>query len=155
MRRIVVSFICSMVLAGCTSPAALAQYATSARRAEAVFPDKTRVTLEIAQSDAERARGLMFRTSLPENGGMIFIFEDPGQHAFWMKNTLISLDLLWLDRSGRVVWIAEHVPPCKADPCPNYPPGAEASYVVEVNAGFVKKHGVKVGDKLELHNLPK
>ncbi|HEY8549779.1 MAG TPA: DUF192 domain-containing protein [Vicinamibacterales bacterium] len=129
-----------------------AQYAT-ARRAEATFPDGTRISLEVAQTEEERQRGLMHRTSLPQDAGMIFIFERPGLYPFWMKNTLIPLDLLWTDPSGRITWIAEHLPPCKADPCPQYAPQAEATYVIEVNAGFVKKHGVKVGQTVKLSGL--
>jgi uncharacterized membrane protein (UPF0127 family) len=143
----------AVVLAAACASGVGAQYA--ARRAEVVFPDKTRVSAEIAHTDEERQRGLMFRKSMGATEGMIFIFPQAGIYPFWMKNTLISLDMLWVDRSGRVVWIAEHVPPCQADPCPDYPPRAEATYVVEVNAGFAKKHGVKVGDTLQLLNLPK
>ncbi len=129
-----------------------AQYAS--KRGEVVFPDATRVSVEIAQSETERQRGLMFRKSLDATAGMIFVFEEADIHAFWMKNTLISLDMLWLDRSGTVVWIAEHVPPCKADPCQSYAPGAMATYVLEVNAGFAKKHGVKLGDVLRMQDVP-
>jgi uncharacterized protein len=131
---------------------ALAQYAT-ARRAEAQFADKTVVSLEVARTEAERAKGLMFRTDLAERAGMIFLFERPGIYPFWMKNTLIPLDMLWTDTSGKIAWIAESVPPCKADPCPEYPPRAEAQYVIELRAGFVKRHGVKVGDVVTLRNL--
>ena len=140
------------------SPAAVgaaprpAQYATAAR-AEAVFPDKTIVTLEVARSEPERSKGLMFRTSLAERAGMIFLFERPGIYPFWMKNTLIPLDMLWTDTTGKITWIAESVPPCKADPCPEYPPRAEASYVIEVAAGFAKRHKLKVGDVVTLNNL--
>ena len=123
---------------------ARAQYAAApSGRAEAVFPDKTVVTLEVARNEPERSRGLMHRTSLPERAGMIFLFERPGIYPFWMKNTLIPLDMFWTDTTGKVVWIAESVPPCQADPCPEYPPKAVASYVIETNAGFAKRHGVK------------
>ena len=134
-----------------TTPA-LAQYA-AARRAEAQFADKTVVSLEVARTEAERAKGLMFRTDLAEQAGMIFLFERPGIYPFWMKNTLIPLDMLWTDTSGKIAWIAESVPPCKADPCPEYPPRAEAQYVIELRAGFAKRHGVKVGDVVALKNL--
>jgi uncharacterized membrane protein (UPF0127 family) len=136
-----------------TAPAR-AQYAT-AGRAEAVFPDQTVVALEVARSEPERSKGLMFRTSMPERAGMIFLFEHPGIYPFWMKNTLIPLDMFWTDTAGKVVWIAESVPPCQADPCPEYPPKAVASYVIETNAGFAKRHGVKVGDVVSLRKLPK
>ena len=133
-----------------------AQYAAaSAGHAEAVFPDKTVVALEVARNEPERSRGLMYRTSMPERAGMIFLFDRPGIYPFWMKNTLIPLDMFWTDTAGKVVWIAESVPPCQADPCPEYPPKAVASYVIETNAGFAKRHGVKVGDVVTLRKLPK
>lgn len=128
------------------------QYATP--RGEVIFPDGTRVSVEIAATDAERQRGLMFRKALAPNEGMIFIFDEVGFYPFWMKNTLIPLDMIWLDPEGRVVSIAPSVPPCKADPCPTYPPSAEALYVVEVVSGFAKAHGVKIGDRLVLKGLP-
>ena len=138
---------------------AAAQYAGTgqavAGRAEAVFPGDTVVPLEVARTEAERARGLMHRPSMPERAGMIFLFDRPGIYPFWMKNTLIPLDMFWTDASGTIVWIAEWVPPCKADPCPEYPPRAVAQYVIETNAGFAKRHGVKVGQVVTLKNLPK
>lgn len=144
-----------LALAAAWGTPAVAQRAGPAARAEAVFPDKTVVTLEVARTEPERSRGLMYRTSLPEQAGMIFLFDRPGVYPFWMKNTLIPLDLFWTDSSGRIVWIAESVPPCTADPCPEYPPKAVAQYVIETNAGFAKRHGVKVGDVVKLQGLRK
>jgi uncharacterized membrane protein (UPF0127 family) len=133
----------------------VAQYAGPVGRAEAVFPDQTVVSLEVARTEPERNRGLMHRPSMPERAGMIFVFDRPGVYPFWMKDTLIPLDMFWTDTSGKVVWIAESVPPCRADPCPHYPPKAVASYVIETNAGFAKRHGVKVGDVITLRKLAK
>jgi uncharacterized membrane protein (UPF0127 family) len=70
-----------------------------------------------------------------------------------MKNTLIPLDMLWTDASGTITWIAGSVPPCTADPCPEYPPKAEASYVIELKDGFAKRHKLKVGDRVTLKGL--
>jgi uncharacterized membrane protein (UPF0127 family) len=149
MTRLLLGVTVTVACAG----SAGGQFATP--RAEVVFPDKTRVRVEIADTEAERSRGLMFRERLAEGDGMIFIFEEAGFYPFWMKNTLIPLDMLWLDRSGRVLSIAHAVPPCKADPCPTYPPepGTQALYVVEVVAGFAKKHNVKAGDVLTLNGI--
>lgn len=130
----------------------LAQYAT-ARRGEALFPDKTVVALEVARSEAERARGLMFRTDLAEQAGMIFLFERPGIYPFWMKNTLIPLDMIWMDADHRIVHIAHDVPPCKADPCPNYPPNAKASSVLELAAGVAAKHHLAEGNVLRFEGM--
>ncbi len=124
-------------------------------RGRVIFPDGTKVTVEVVDTEATRQRGLMFRTSLAPDAGMIFVFEAVGFYPFWMKNTLIPLDMLWLDPGARVVSIARSVPPCKTDPCPSYSPDADALYVVELVAGFARKHNVKVGDVLRLENVPK
>jgi uncharacterized membrane protein (UPF0127 family) len=153
--------VMSTTLLAC-SGVATEQWATPV--AEVVFPDQTRVRVEIADTDAKRRRGLMFRTELPQNEGMIFLFDRPGYYPFWMQNCLIALDMLWLDPSARVVSIAHSVPPCQlancAPPCPSYDcpntapdPGTEALYVVEVASGFAKKHAVKVGDVLTLSGV--
>src|SRR5512136_1706981 len=151
MRSLWLPFLIGAVLAG--EGIACAQ--SLLPRGRVFFPDGTRVAVEIADTDAIRQRGLMFRTSLTPNEGMIFVFPSVGSYPFWMKNTLIPLDMLWLDPRGRVVSIARSVPPCKADPCPSYPPDADALYVVEVVAGFATQHGVKVGDLLKLEGVPK
>ena len=155
MRRSSVLAGVGLALAAASGAPALAQYAGPAGRAEAVFPDRTVVSLEVARTEPERNRGLMHRQSMPDRAGMIFIFDRPGIYPFWMKDTLIALDMFWTDTSGKVVWIAESVPPCPADPCPQYPPKAVASYVIETNAGFAKRHGVKIGDVITLRKLAK
>jgi len=124
-------------------------------RGAVTFPDATSVRVEIADTGAKRQLGLMFREQLSPSDGMIFVFEEPGYYPFWMKNTLIPLDMIWLDEDARVVSIAHAVPPCEADPCPSFPPdpGTSAIYVVEVVAGFARDHGVTRGDRLELHDV--
>jgi hypothetical protein len=129
-----------------------AQWAMS--RADVVFADGTRVRVEIADTPELRQRGLMFREHLAEGDGMLFIFEEVGFYPFWMKNTLIPLDMVWLDADRRVVSIAHSVPPCKADPCPNFSPTADALYVVEVVSGFAKRHKVREGDVLVFKGMP-
>jgi uncharacterized membrane protein (UPF0127 family) len=123
------------------------------RHAEVAFPDRTTVQVEVAETEAARERGLMQRSSLGELDGMIFVFDTPGLHAFWMKDTLIPLDMIWLDGTGKIVFLAESVPPCKTVECPTYPPRVPASYVLEVNAGFTKKHQVRVGDTVAVSGI--
>lgn len=130
-----------------------AQYAQP--RGEVTFAGGTRVSVEIADTDEKRQRGLMFRKDLAPTDGMVFIFDEKGFYPFWMKNCFISLDMIWVDEHFKVVSIAASVPPCKADPCPNYSPSADALYVVEVVSGFAKLHSVKVGDTLAFKNIPK
>jgi len=109
---------------------------------------QTKIEVEVAVDDEDRARGLMFRKSLPADGGMLFVFPVLENHSFWMKNTLIPLDLIWLNESGEIVYFLT-AEPCKTDPCPSYVPMQKAKYVLEVNAGFTKKHRLKLGDRLD------
>jgi uncharacterized membrane protein (UPF0127 family) len=116
-------------------------------------PSRTLLTLpsgrvldvEVMVSDQDRALGLMFRPSLPEDQGMLFIFERSGFHSIWMKNCRFPIDIVWLDEERRVVHVADDVPPCKADPCPAYEPLRRARYVLELNAGQARREEVVVG----------
>lgn len=111
------------------------------------------IVLEVARSDQQRARGLMFRESLPENHGMLFVFSESEPHGFWMKNTFIALDMLWLGEDGTIVEIKRDVPSCSADPCPTYVPDAAGLYVLELAAGESDRLGLSAGDRLELRNI--
>ena len=123
---------------------------TKTTTAYVIFADGFRVEAVVARTDAARARGLMFRDHLDEREGMLFVFDVPRRHPFWMKNVRIELDILWLDARGRIVWMVQNAPPCTSDPCPMYVPGADASYVVEVVGGFVTKHDVAVGNTVAI-----
>lgn len=87
----------------------------------------------------------MHRKKLGDKQGMLFIFESEDYHGFWMKNMHFPLDILWLSADKKVVDIHQFALPCK-DVCKNLIPKAKASYVLEVNAGFVQSHRVAVGD---------
>lgn len=113
------------------------------------FPDGRSVTAELAVTEAERARGLMFREKIAFDQGMLFLMPGEDYHAFWMKNTLISLDILWLDKDRRIVHIEKNVPPCPGDPCPSYAPSRPASYVLELGAGGADRYGLKLFDRLD------
>ncbi|WP_257388800.1 DUF192 domain-containing protein [Tahibacter caeni] len=107
--------------------------------------------VELAENDEQHMRGLMFREQMAPDRGMLFIFRDEYMQAFWMKNTLIPLDMLYFDKNFHVVSVQNNVPPCKADPCPSYPSSGPAKYVLELNGGTADKLGVKPGDTLEFH----
>jgi uncharacterized membrane protein (UPF0127 family) len=134
---------------------------SAAARGTATFPDGTRISLEVVADDVSRQRGLMFRERLAANEGMVFVFPKAGHYPFWMKNTLMPLDMLWLDESARIVAIAQSVPPCKADPCPSYPPTADgklvgnALYVIEVVSGFARRHRLETGHVVKLEGVPR
>ena len=118
-----------------------------------VFPDGYAVTAEIAADEDTRQQGLMFRDRLADDRGMIFLFPQSGEYPFWMKNTLIPLDMIWIDDGHHIVHITHDVPPCKADPCPSYPPNARAKYVLETAAGVAAKHHLKDGDVLRFERM--
>ncbi len=110
--------------------------------------------VELAASEQERAYGLMFRQHLEENKGMIFVFEEEAKHSFWMKNTMIPLDIIWIDSDNNVVYISKNTPQCKEDPCPVYGPEANSKYVLEVNAGIADKIGLAAGDVASINIEP-
>ena len=118
-------------------------------------PAGTTIFVEIADSPDSRAKGLMFRPSMAADRGMFFLFPEPGDHAFWMKNTLISLDMFWLDESGTILHLESDVPVCtrKDDGCPRYQSPHKSLQILELNAGMAKKFDLAVGSQLTI-NLP-
>ena len=105
-----------------------------------------RFQVEVADDDAERARGLMFRDAMADDHGMLFIHDRQEPQAYWMKNTRIPLDILYFDRDRRLVSQQRDVPPCSAgDRCPPYPSRAPAQYVLELNAGQAARLGLQDG----------
>ncbi len=110
-----------------------------------------RYQVEIADDDAERIRGLMFRDAMAANHGMLFIHEQEQPLAYWMKNTRIALDILYFDDDLKLVSQQRDVPPCTlGDRCPPYPSAAPARYVLELNAGQAAELGLQDGAQLRL-----
>jgi len=107
------------------------------------------VNAEIADTQLKKMRGLMGRSELGEIDGMLFVFDEEGYHGFWMFNTSIPLDIIWINSTKHVVYIEKNAQPCTATNCSTYKPTAPAMYVLEVNAGFSDKHNIKVGTKVE------
>ena len=105
---------------------------------------------EVAADDLSRAHGLMNRTHLAAGSGMLFVFRHSDQRWFWMKNTLIPLDILFFDSSRKLVSMQTDVPPCRQDPCPTYPSGEPARYVLELAAGTAARIGARIGDQLSI-----
>ncbi len=101
--------------------------------------------VEIADTDATRQQWLMFREELGTQSGMLFVFESSYPHGFWMKNTLIPLDMIWIDEQMKIVDIQTALP-CVADPCPSFIPNGNATYVLEVNAGLWEQLWLKKWD---------
>jgi uncharacterized membrane protein (UPF0127 family) len=109
------------------------------------------VEAEVADTDAERAEGLMGRTSLDADAGMVFLWEGPVETSFWMKDTLIPLSIAFWNERGRIIEILD-MAPCRQDDCPSYGPGEPFVGALEVNLGFFDDHGVEVGDRVFLEN---
>ncbi|MBD1846066.1 DUF192 domain-containing protein [Cyanobacteria bacterium FACHB-63] len=111
------------------------------------------IKLEVARTPDEQATGLMYRTSLADDRGMLFPFNPPRPAQFWMKNTLIPLDMLFL-RNGIIRSIAANVPPCQANPCPTYgSPTEEIDQVIELRAGRAAELDLKAGDRITIQPI--
>lgn len=139
---------------GKTEGAAPSPQGAAAPLIKVTYPTGTRILAELADTQEKRARGLMFRDQLAPDKGMLFVFEEPGQWTFWMKNTKVALDILWLDKDKRIVHTQENIPGCFQEPCLQYQPDIVAVYVLEVPAGSVKREKLKKGMHLEF-DLPK
>jgi hypothetical protein len=110
------------------------------------------ITVEVADTPEARIKGLMERWSLPELHGMLFIFDYPEIQGFWMHNTPLSLDMIFVDESRRILNIAESTTPMSKQ---TYSSRGPAKYVVEVKAGFSKRHGIEEGMKIQWKAGPK
>jgi uncharacterized protein len=110
------------------------------------FKDRC-ITVEVADTDAARLRGLQGRVGMAPESGMLFVFPKEDVYNFWMKDTLIALDMIWIDRNLQVIDVKTDVPPCRENPCPIYNPAGMALYVLEINGGGAKYYGIHAGDK--------
>lgn len=157
MRRLLSAACLSLAL---LSPALLPQAlampptalpARAPQSGEWVALNGHRFAVELALDDASRAQGLMYRRSMPTAQGMLFVHDREEPLAYWMRNTLIALDILYFDRTLRLVSVQREVPPCPPGArCPVYPSDGDAMYVLELNAGQAARIGVARGDSLEL-----
>ncbi len=114
------------------------------------MPMMATLEAEVARSPAELERGLMFRTFMPPEHGMIFLMGEHDEHSFWMHNTCIPLDMLFVDDDGTIVGILENVPTLNDD---TRSVGCKSNYVIETNAGWCRRHNVKAGQKITLPSL--
>lgn len=109
-----------------------------------------KIFVEVADSPEERSHGLMYRTNMPMDQGMLFIFDEESERSFWMKNTLIPLDIIFIDSDYTIVNI-ENAIPCEEDPCELYSSEKPAKYVIEVIGGYTENYGISKGDKVEIY----
>ncbi|MBN1385659.1 DUF192 domain-containing protein [Candidatus Woesearchaeota archaeon] len=145
MMILMLAYLC---LAGCAEtnneiPGSVASNATE-NTIQICFPERC-IAAEVADTPELRAQGMMYRESLSEEEGMLFVFDRPAVYHFWMRNTLIPLDMIFLDPHKRIIHIEEKVPPCYEAECEKYGPMEDVLYVVEVNAGYCENNGIESG----------
>jgi uncharacterized membrane protein (UPF0127 family) len=104
--------------------------------------------VELSKTEEELKRGLMFRKELSLDSGMLFVFDKEKIYPFWMKNTLIPLDIIWLNEEKEIVFISKNTPPCLENNCKSILPDKESKYVLEINGGVSDKINLEIGDKL-------
>jgi uncharacterized membrane protein (UPF0127 family) len=148
-----------ILLAFCSSSASLLEAAGLGYAVVTFTTEKgqVRVNAEVAETPSERLRGLMFRTVLAEDAGMLFVFDYDQPITFWMMNTSIPLDGIFISSQLLVVFVAENLKPCPPSNCQNpqsFSSGSPAMYVLEVNAGFSDKNGIKLGTKVSINQSP-
>ena len=107
--------------------------------------------VEVAKTPEELEYGLMFRQQLDKDRGMLFIFEKEDVYPFWMKNTLIPLDIIWINKENKIVFIKNNAEPCPQTDCKFINPGIKANYVLEINSGIVESLDLKTGDNVLLN----
>lgn len=144
-------FLAALLAAACFGYASAVKVPSRADRAELTFPDGFKVSAELALTPAQQSKGLMFRPSLEPGAGMLFVFKDPGMKSFWMKNTIIDLDMVFLDADLKVLKVFHRVPRSR----PDLPEdeiarvSAPASCVLELPAGAARAHGLKPGSVIK------
>ena len=138
-----------VLLIACEPSPAAAQFADSQVIVKGDQGD-SRVRVELARSQNEMARGLMYRQQLDEDAGMLFIYQQDGDHHFWMKNTYLPLDMVFLGADGKVVGIVENAEPMTTT---SRSVNTPSRYVLEVNAGYCRRHGVRNGTRVEFFGI--
>jgi uncharacterized protein len=115
------------------------------------FSDGQQVILEVADTPEERMLGLFFAESIPQDRGMVFLFEQGEPIRLWTREYRVPVDMIWVDQEFKIVSYETDIPPCDKDPCPVYTPAdGRAPYAIMLAAGMVRKQGLQVGEKLNL-----
>lgn len=118
---------------------------------EVTLPGGQVIRVETMITREDQMRGMMFRTSLPANGGMLYLHKDPGLYTYWTYQYEMPLDMIWMDTTHHIVEIIENVPPChtKASLCPRYGGTKVARYHLELAGGMAQKYGLQLGQRLD------
>lgn len=151
MRRHFVFAALVCLLSGCNQSGSLDDYSTSPLK----LPNGSIIRVETMMRKEDMMRGMMFRESLPEGRGMLFVHGSPGLYPYWMHQVKVPLDMIWLDQNKTIVEMVPDAPPCPVQGveaqrrCPNFGGHQPAVYVLELPAGSVRKHNLQFGQKLE------
>ncbi len=144
----------SLALAAVIAVSCASRNATSATSARVVVETRAgashAVRVEVARTELERRNGLMHRADLAMDAGMLFVFDETSDHGFWMLNTLIPLDMIFVGEDGLVVGVVERAEPRTTA---MRSAGAPSRYVLEVNGGWAKAHGIGAGDRVRFENV--
>jgi hypothetical protein len=118
---------------------------------DVTLPGGQVIKAETAVDTRDMLRGLMFRNSLAPDHGMLFVHPKNGRYSYWMYQTYIPLDMIWMDENHRIVEIVENAEPCKtaASQCPHYGGQEDARFVLELNGGQVRRYGIKQGNTIQ------
>jgi uncharacterized membrane protein (UPF0127 family) len=138
-----------IALAGCGGPSATTLEDFPTR--PLTLPDGKVIRVETMMSTFDVTRGMMFRTSLAPDRGMLFVYPAPDHHSHWMYQTLIPLDMIWMDANRTIVEMATNAQPCKtqASKCPQYGGQQLSNYVLEINGGLARKYGLQLGQTIQ------
>ena len=139
--RALAASLCSVALAG---------WGAAAASTVAVVAGDHRIEAEVADTADSRATGLMYRTAMPADHGMLFVFPGDGNHCMWMRNTYLPLSVAFLDNQARVINVAEMVPQTDTSHCAPRP----ARYALEMHGGWFAQHGIVVGTRLQFRVGP-
>ncbi len=144
MRLIALPFF--LLLASCDKPTTEADFYTT----DITLPGGQVIKTEFIYDTVGALRGMQFRKSIAPDHGMLYAHRAPGKYSYWMFQTIIPLDMLWMDSKHTVVEVVENAPPCKAaaSQCPHYGGKQVAQYVLKLGAGMAKKYGLKEGDTI-------
>jgi uncharacterized membrane protein (UPF0127 family) len=152
-RQKIILSILAVALTAFALTRLLADRPAPTERARIAF-EHAAFTVEVAATTQQLRQGLQKRPRLDPDHGMLFLFPSGHNAQFWMKDTLIPLDILWMDQNLRVTYMEKSVPPCRRDPCPRYGPGTTSHYVLEINAGESDRARIGTGDRATLTALP-